>query len=170
MYKWKKYIAIHYKPIDEYEYLPGIGIKILNALRAEVMDLNINLHVRQHQQQYRNQYKTQNGHIQFIICNEACCKENNSGRCIYDNALETVNHFVMECKQFQIQRNELQSKIAPIFYYYNIPFTLKTLFFAPKYYINDNGEKKKLRWEHRKMVLNSIIAYKKKKKRINWFK
>ncbi len=170
MYHWRKYIEIHYNPMEEYHYLPGISIKIMKALRSQVLNLNLNLHVREHSDYYRIQKKQQNGHIQFMICNDQCCTPNNTGRCTYDNKLETIKHYMIDCMKYEILRKDLYDTIAPYYHFYNIPIQLKTILFVPKYYHNDQHQKRKIRWQHRKMILNSVIKYVIHTKRINWFK
>eukprot|EP01084_Bolivina_argentea_P269080 457202_1 len=118
----------------------------MNALRAQVLNLNLNLHVMKHSKYYRQQNKQQNGHIQFINCSEQCCEENNSGKCEYDNKLETIKHFIIDCNKYQVPRNDLISTITPYYQYYQIPIQLKTLLFVPQFYKNNNNQTKEIRW------------------------
>ncbi len=169
MYNWRNYIKINFTPENEYEYLSSLGIKIINTLRTETLDLNLNQHVRIHHKEYRKQYKKQNGHIQFMKCDQKCCVINNSGRCAYDNKIETVNHVIMKCTQYTIIRNEMMNVIQPYYHYYGYQINLKTLLFVPKYY-NYNQKRHKLRWQHRKLIYGALITYVMNLNRFNWFK
>ncbi len=159
MYLWKSHILLHYNSAMENEFLKGIEIKILNALRAETAPLNLSLHIGNHRQSYRQQYADSTEHISFTQCKFECCHDINGGYCNYcNNSFETVHHYVMYCPQFNVLRNQLFSVIGPIFYRFAIPLTLKNILFVPVF-VNQHQPKYKLRWQHRKLIYNSLIKF-----------
>ena len=86
----------------------------------------------------------------FYICEKQCCVDNNDGMCIFrDEKLETVYHFIMECKKYNIQRNNFYQQIMFVFNQYQLDFSLKNILFPPK----------NLSTQHRKYIFNGLICF-----------
>eukprot|EP01083_Nonionella_stella_P213864 771000_1 len=119
---------------------------ILSALRSEHIDLNLYQHIVHHLAYYRDQKKYNAPHIQYLICDEDCCKDISSGLCPLDNKRETVYHFVMECGRYIEQRFMLFYSLRKIFGTKQI--ILKDILFPINF-----------RWFHRKLILRAILDY-----------
>eukprot|EP01084_Bolivina_argentea_P217607 369432_1 len=139
-------LILKFNPIKELQ-LPHTNTSILLLLRAEHGPLNGTQHKLIHYEYYNIINTINNGHIQYFKCKKECCTRNNSGRCKYCiNKIEDVNHFLMNCKQYNWQRNYLLYEITPIFYQNNIKINLQNILFSPK----------SLSWHHRKLILSSM--------------
>ncbi len=149
--------------------MTGLEVKLLNALRAETIPLNLFLHIGNHRTQYRRIANETHIYNQFNKCPFECCSTINGGCCNYcDNLFETVNHFVMYCPKYNALRNQLFTVIGPIYYKYSIPLNLMNILFVP-IYVNKHQPKYKLRWQHRKLIYNSLIQFVIQSKRIACF-
>ncbi len=149
IYLWRYHIKKYYQPLKELEF-DRFENSILIQLRSGHIKLNNYLHIQKHQKYYYQMNKLNKGHIQYMICNNKCCENNNSGRCNYCGKIEDVNHFVLICPKYKIQRNLIFDTIQSLHTLYKQKFelTLKNILFPPLH-----------RWEHRKMVLSSLILY-----------
>ncbi len=145
IYLWRHHITKYYEPSKELE-LDRFQNCILIQLRSGHIKLNNYLHIQKHQKYYYQKNKINKGHIQYMTCNNKCCVNNNTGRCCHCNKIEDVHHFVLNCPNYQIQRNLLFDIIRPL--YGQFELNLKNILFPPLH-----------RWEHRKMVLSSLILY-----------
>eukprot|EP01084_Bolivina_argentea_P040354 74578_1 len=142
------YTPIDYNALKELR-LPQYQTTILIQLRSEHCPLNATNHVLKHYKYYKNMHAINNGHLQFIKCNNKCCALNNSGKCNYCNKIEDVYHYIINCKKYNNHRKQLMYSIMPIYLQYHLTISLKTILFPPK----------SLTWAHRKLVLQSISSY-----------
>ena len=143
MNKWN--IFEEYKEINiDIDILTKLNFIILTQLRTGHIKLNLCLHQLNHMPFYKDNLD------KFMQCNDICCSDNNSGYCINcKNQLESVYHFIMECKKYEKQRDILYYETMRIFVIYQIDFKLRNLLFPPPNIKN----------QHRKHILNSLCTY-----------
>ncbi len=158
IYKWKYWIMEHYNALKELNLnLTQIQSSILIQLRSEQCPLNTTKHKLNHYKHYEYIHKINNvnglpiiNKLTYINCKNKCCSKINSGRCNYCiDEIENVNHYIMDCSYYKIQRKHLFYIITSIYHQYQIQIELKTILFPPK----------SLTWKHRKLILSSISNY-----------
>ena len=151
--KWN--IFSEYEPNIDINILSKLFYSILTQLRTGHIKLNSCLHQLQHMKYYKN-----NRNTKYLKCDNICCEENNSGICKYcQNKPETVYHFVMECKQYETQRNILYIKTMRVLTKYILDFSLKNILFPPK---NINNQ-------HRKHILDSVCQFALNTRRLTFY-
>ncbi len=84
-----------------------------------------------------------------------CCSGNNSGRCDVCNRVEDVEHYIMNCRKYNVQRQNLFEIASPTLQQNGFDLNLKNVLFPPI----------RLNWQHRKLILDSLIEYVLKTKR-----
>ena len=132
--KWNIFEEYGIKQLEiDINMLTKLQYSILTQLRTGHVKLNFCLHQLNHMDYYKQQYNENNGNInKYLTCNKICCLENNSGHCKYcKNSLETVQHFIMDCKKYNQQRHKFYHKSMQILFLYQLNFTLKNILFPP---------------------------------------
>ncbi len=129
---------------------------LLTQLRTEHIRLNWYFHARKHHKGYKTQILLHKCIKNIIKCDEKCCLTNNKGQCNVCETPETVYHFIIKCRKYNQIRSIHLHPIYKLMKNNKYPLTLKTLLFPP---IN-------MKWLHRKMILDSVLAFVNMTKRI----
>ena len=140
--KWN--IFKEYQEINiDIQILSKLNFCVLTQLRTGHIKLNFYFHQLKHVDVYKSNIN------QLLRCDKNCCIENNSGLCVFCvNKIETVQHFVMECKKYEKHRNILYLETMKILYLYEYDFSLKNLLFPPPNIKN----------QHRKHIFDSLCT------------
>ena len=116
-------------------------LAILTRLRSGRIQLNLCLHQLRRREHYSNQYKLYGKIINYFDYDKQCCMKNNNGKCTFCcDHYESVQHYLMECKQFSKSRYILYCRSMMILNKYQLDFNLKNLLF-PNDLIHTNDMK-----------------------------
>eukprot|EP01084_Bolivina_argentea_P107871 192826_1 len=152
---WQRYDK-EYAWKQDMIHLTMIDFALLNRLRTEHIHLNWYFHALIHYNYYANQKKKRNEIKYYLKCELDCCKKNNKGLCNYCHEIETVYHFIIECRKYNDIRDPFLTIVQELLNRYEIELTLENILFPPKM----------LAWMHRKLILDSLCHYVKQTRRL----
>ena len=132
------------------QIISKLQCSILLQLRTEHIKLNLCMHQLQHIDYYQLQIHKLNQMTHYLQCDQICCIKYNSGMCNFCiSKLESVLHYLMDCKKYTAERLLLYDEIMKMFNMYQLDFVLKNLLFSP---VNVNNQ-------HRKHIYQLICNY-----------
>ena len=129
--EWNIYNNYNIKDLFcDLKLLSLLYLAILTRLRSGHIQLNLCLHQIRHRNYYQNQYESYGKILNYLKCEEQCCINNQSGKCGFCcDQYESVQHYLMECKQYTKLRFILYCRSMMILNKYQLDFKLQNLLF-----------------------------------------